>query len=130
MINEKNQHLDKMHDVGKEKLKYELELMAWQQDCTSLEKTIQQEKYQIEIEQARMKREMQKKFQDELLLQRQMAEQDALRNIQGIERTIHYENQTLTEKTMGQRYLLDFYKREKQRMHTMVKDQERGISLQ
>ena len=34
-------------------------------------------------------------------------------NIQEIERNIHYENQTLTEKTMGQRYLLEFYKREK-----------------
>lgn len=62
-------------------------------------------------------------------MQRQMAEQDALRNIQGIERTIHYENQTLTEKTMGQRYLLDYYKREKGKMTGQVKNQERGIAL-
>lgn len=60
VINEKNQNLDKMKDEEKEQLKYDLELMAWKQDCASLEKTIQQEKYQIEIEQARMKREMQK----------------------------------------------------------------------
>ena len=45
-----NDAIDKMQDVGKDKLKYELELMAWQQDCASLEKTIQEEKYRIEIE--------------------------------------------------------------------------------
>ena len=39
-VQELNQNLEKMHNVGKEKLKYELELMAWQQDCGSLEKTI------------------------------------------------------------------------------------------
>jgi len=62
MVSERHENLDKMQDVGKEKLKYELELMAWQQDCTSLEKTIQEEKYRIEIEQARMKREMELQF--------------------------------------------------------------------
>ena len=49
-VSELNENLDKMKDVEKEKLKYELELMAWQQDCASLEKTIQEEKYRIEIE--------------------------------------------------------------------------------
>ena len=39
-VSELNENLDKMKDVEKEKLKYELELMAWQQDCASLEKTI------------------------------------------------------------------------------------------
>lgn len=28
-VSELNENLDKMQDVGKEKLKYELELMAW-----------------------------------------------------------------------------------------------------
>ena len=51
-----------MQDVGKEKLKYELELMAWQQDCQSLEKAFTEEKYLIEIELARMKREKQAEF--------------------------------------------------------------------
>lgn len=54
-MSELNENLNKMDDVGKEKLRYELELKAWQQDCDSLEKTIQEEKYKIEIEQARMK---------------------------------------------------------------------------
>lgn len=65
-VTELNENLDKMKDVEKEKLKYELELMAWQQDCASLEKTIQEEKYRIEIEQARMKKEMESQFQDSL----------------------------------------------------------------
>lgn len=48
-MTEMTENLDKMQPISKEKLKYELELMAWQQDCTSLEKTIQEEKYQVEI---------------------------------------------------------------------------------
>lgn len=65
-MSELNENLNKMDDVGKEKLRYELELKAWQQDCDSLEKTIQEEKYKIEIEQARMKQEMTKKFRESL----------------------------------------------------------------
>ena len=68
MVSEKNEALNKLEPVGKEKLKYELELMAWQQDCASVEKTIQEEKYRIEIEQAKMKREMEKQFEEELAL--------------------------------------------------------------
>ena len=55
-----------MQDVGKEKLKYELELMTWQQDCASLEKSFQEEKYLIEIELARMKKEKEKEFEESL----------------------------------------------------------------
>jgi predicted RNase H-like nuclease (RuvC/YqgF family) len=49
-VSELHENLDKMQDVGREKLKYELELMAWEQDAANLEKTIQEEKYRIEIE--------------------------------------------------------------------------------
>ena len=66
MVSEKNEALNKLEPVGKEKLKYELELMAWQQDCASVEKTIQEEKYRIEIEQARMKKDMEAHNQDTL----------------------------------------------------------------
>lgn len=61
-MSELNENLDKMQPISKDKLKYELELMAWQQDCTSLEKTIQEEKYNIEIAQAKMKQEMESQF--------------------------------------------------------------------
>ena len=49
-VSELNENLDKMKEVGSEKLTYELELMAWEQDANNLEKTIQEEKYRIEIE--------------------------------------------------------------------------------
>ena len=91
-MTEMTENLDKMQPISKEKLKYELELMAWQQDCTSLEKTIQEEKYNIEIEQARMKKEMEAQFQESLEQFKAQAKQDAQRNIQEIERNIHYEN--------------------------------------
>ena len=88
-----------MQEVGKEKLKFELELMVWQQDCASLEKTIQEEKYRIEIEKARMRREMEAQFKESLEQFKLQAKDDAQRNIQKIEREIHFENQRLTDKT-------------------------------
>ena len=46
---ELKENLDKLQSVGKEKLRYELSLKSMQQDCESLEKIIQEEKYRIEI---------------------------------------------------------------------------------
>ena len=63
-----------------------------------------------------MKREMESQFQESLEKFKAQAKQDAQRNIQEIERNIHYENQKLEEKTMGQRYNLAYYKREKKSM--------------
>lgn len=65
-VSEQNESLDKMQEVGQKKLKYELELMAWQQDCKSLETAYQEEKYLIEIELARMKKSKQAEFQQSL----------------------------------------------------------------
>ena len=129
-VSELHENMDKMQDIGKEKLKYELELMAWQQDCASLEKTIQEERYRIEIEQARMKKEMEIQFKDSLEQYEAQAKLDAQRNIQEIEKTIHYENQKLTEKTMSQRYTLDYYKREKAKLDHITKNQQRDLMLQ
>ena len=122
--------LEKMEGAQREKLKYELELMAWQQDCESLEKTIQEEKYRIEIEQARMKQKMEAEFDSRLAQFKMKAKQDAQRNIQDIERGIHYKNQELAEKTMSQRYTLDYYKREKARLEGDKKEMSRDIVIQ
>ena len=59
---------------------------------------------------------MEAQFQESLEQFKAQAKQDAQRNIQEIERNIHYENQKLTEKTMGQRYNLEYYKREKAKL--------------
>lgn len=50
-------------------------------------------------------------------------------DIQDIERNIHHENQKLTEKTMSQRYSLDYYKREKQKMLEENKTFKRDMML-
>mmetsp|Transcript_11164 Transcript_11164/g.18755 ORF Transcript_11164/g.18755 Transcript_11164/m.18755 type:complete len:119 (+) Transcript_11164:435-791(+) len=118
-----------MQDVGKEKLKYELELMAWQQDCGGLEKTIQEEKYRIEIEKARLKREMEAQFAESLEHFKHQAKHDAQRNIQEIERNIHYENQRLNDKTYSQRLTLEFYKREKAKLDSSHQNQDRDIKI-
>lgn len=127
---ELNDQLEKMGGAQKEKLKYELELMAWRQDCSSLEKTIQEEKYRIEIEQARMKQKKEADFESQLANFKLKAKQDAQRNIQEIERGIHYQNQELTEKTMSQRYTLEYYKREKYRLEKNNKEMSRDIVIQ
>jgi hypothetical protein len=48
-----------------------------------------------------MKKEMEKENHSKLEEYKYKANQEAQRNIQEIERTIHYENQKLTEKTMS-----------------------------
>ena len=39
-VSELNENLAKMKAVSNEKLKYELEMMAWEQDCGLVEKNI------------------------------------------------------------------------------------------
>ena len=77
-----------------------------------------------------MKEQMEEKQKNSLHLFKLQAQQDAQRNIQEIERNIHYENQKLTEKTMSQRYTLDYYKREKAKMDVDQKDKNRDILIQ
>ena len=50
-------------------------------------------------------------------------------DIQDIERNIHHENQKLSEKTMSQRYSLEYYKREKQKILDQNKVFKRDIML-
>lgn len=90
---ELKENLDKLQSVGKEKLRYELSLKSMQQDCESLEKIIQEEKYRIEISQARMKKNMEVDFQARLKEFKETAKNDAEKNVQEIERQIHAENQ-------------------------------------
>jgi len=64
-----------------------------------------------------MKSQKKVEFESQLKHFKAKAEEDAQRNIQEIERGIHYQNQELTEKTMSQRYTLDYYKREKEKLN-------------
>ena len=84
--------MKKLETVGKDKLRYELNLKALQQDCESLEKTIQEEKYRIEIAQARNKKEMEEKFQRRKKLFMAEAKETAEIEVQKLERDIHAVN--------------------------------------
>ena len=77
-----------------------------------------------------MKQEKELEYDASLEKFKMQAKQDAQRNIQEIERNIHYENQKLTEKTMSQRYTLDYYKREKAKLDGNSKNQHRDILIQ
>ena len=68
-----------------------------------------------------MKRQKEAEFESQLQHFKLKAKQDAQRNIQEIERGIHYQNQELTEKTMSQRYTLDYYKREKEKLWILLR---------
>lgn len=46
-----------------------------------------------------------------------------------IERNIHHENQKLSEKTMSQRYSLDYFKRERERILDDNKKLKRDMML-
>lgn len=77
-----------------------------------------------------MKKDMEAQFQDSLEQFKAKANSEAQRNIQEIERNIHYENQKLTEKTMSQRYTLEYYKREKLKLNKHSMAQKRDINIQ
>lgn len=50
--------------------------------------------------------------------------------MQQIERNIHAENQELTEKTMSQRYTLDYYRREKEQLKAMQSEKMRDLDIE
>ena len=77
-----------------------------------------------------MKQQKEREFESQLANFQIKAKQDAQRNIQEIERGIHYQNQELTEKTMSQRYTLEYYKREKVRLESEQKEMHRDIVIQ
>mmetsp|Transcript_38845 Transcript_38845/g.37183 ORF Transcript_38845/g.37183 Transcript_38845/m.37183 type:complete len:92 (+) Transcript_38845:75-350(+) len=91
-MNELDADYDTKKMYEKEKNKYEVELHMWKNQCITLEKVIQQEKYQMQISQAEMQRDIELEYKKSLQKYKAQAQQDAERNIQDIERNIHYEN--------------------------------------
>eukprot|EP00347_Sterkiella_histriomuscorum_P022548 403338076 len=128
-INELKEERNNMDDTFKKRIYYETQLAHWKNQCNNITKVIQDEKYNIQIEQAKMKKAIEAEYKESLEKFKAQAQLDAERNIQDIERNIHHENQKLTEKTMSQRYSLDYYKREKQRMIEDNKTFKRDMML-
>jgi len=108
---------------------YETQLAHWRTQCANMERVIQEEKYNLQIEQAKMKKALDAEYKSSLEKFKQQAQLDAERNIQDIERNIHHENQKLSEKTLSQRYSLDYYKREKLKMLEDNKTFKRDLML-
>jgi hypothetical protein len=68
--------------------------------CIKLERQIYEERNNIEIERARTKNQIEQNYKDSLKKFSVKAKEDAERNIQQIERSIHFENEKLSQKTM------------------------------
>ena len=55
-----------MEDADKKKFMFETELNHWRQESTKMEREIQQEKYNIQIEQAKMKKTIEAEYKESL----------------------------------------------------------------
>ena len=129
-ISELKEERNNMDETFKKKVYYETQLAHWRNQCAHMEGVIQEEKYNMQIEQAKMKKALDAEYKASLEKFKQQAQLDAERNIQDIERNIHHENQKLSEKTLSQRYSLDYYKREKLRAAEDNKAFKRDLMLQ
>ena len=89
--------LEAVKEVDARKIKYEVEMGHCKQQISDLTRTIKEEKYNIQIEQAKMKKAIEAEYKELMEKFKAQAQLDAERNIQDIERNIHYENQKLSE---------------------------------
>ena len=101
-----------MKELERKKQVYEAEIYQWELSCNKLDEKITETKYNNQIELARKKRAIEADFDEQIEVFKQQASQEAQRNIQQIEKSIHLENQKLAEKTISQRYTIDYFKRE------------------
>ena len=81
-LSELKENLNKMEKVGKEKARHEAQLTIIKQDCESLEKTIKEEKYRIDIALAKMAEEREADLQHKLQAHEATANHNAERNVQ------------------------------------------------
>jgi len=81
------------------------------------------------IELAQMKMEVEEDYEEQLEKLKQKASQDAQRTIQTIESQIHEENQSVTLKTISQRYKLEKHKKEIEAQKQVNKNIKRDIAI-
>lgn len=65
-ISELQESRNVMDDTYKNRIKYETELHHWRTQCNSILKVIQEEKYNIQIEQAKMKKAIESEYKESL----------------------------------------------------------------
>ncbi len=69
-----------MDDTFKKRIQYEAQLASWKNQCNSITKVIQEEKYNIQIEQAKMKKAIEAEYKESLEKFKQQAQLDAERS--------------------------------------------------
>lgn len=94
-----------------------------------LQDKITKAKYENQIELAKMKMEIEAEYEEQLEKFQQKAHQEAQRTIQTIESQIHDENQTLTLKTISQRYRLEKHKKEIEAQREQNRKLKRDIAI-
>lgn len=80
-LSELNENLNKLEKVGMDKVHFESQLLLIQQDCESVERTIKEEKYRIDIQMAKMAEEKEAELQQKLKDHEQTANINAERNV-------------------------------------------------
>ncbi len=79
-ISELQESRNVMDDTYKRRIQYETELQHWKNQCLAIEKVITEEKYNIQIEQAKMKKTIEAEYKESLEKFKQQAQLDAERS--------------------------------------------------
>ncbi|CDW79859.1 UNKNOWN [Stylonychia lemnae] len=79
-INELREERNNMDDTYKKRIYFETQLQHWRNQCNSIQKVIQDEKYNIQIEQAKMKKAIESEYKESLEKFKAQAQLDAERN--------------------------------------------------
>lgn len=116
-------------EILRKKAMYEFKLMEWRDACRVLQEHITKAKYDNQIELARKREELEDDYEAQLNKLTANARQDAHLNIRNIEAATHQENQSLTLKTISQRYKLEKQKREIEMQQELNKKIMRDITI-
>ena len=65
-INELKEERNNMDETYKRRIQYEAQLASWKNQCNHITKIIQEEKYNIQIEQAKMKKAIEADYKESL----------------------------------------------------------------
>ena len=128
-ISEVTENINANDDIQKKAVVYDFKLHEWRNHCTMLQDKITKAKYENQIELAKMKMEIEAEYEEQLEKFQQKAHQEAQRTIQTIESQIHDENQTLTLKTISQRYRLEKHKKEIEAQREQNRKLKRDIAI-
>lgn len=79
-INELTEDRKGMDEIFRKRIQHEAQLASWKNQCNQIQKVIQEEKYNIQIEQAKMKKAIEAEYKESLEKFKQQAQLDAERS--------------------------------------------------